>query len=183
MEAPLSRKIASYRCCRPSRLVKNVKDVSKYLHFQSYVRVYECTHSSCVLKPLIKMFGCHLEVTDAIPSLEGNRSLSRLTSSECYLWDAHTQRRALTLLSYKPASSVRQHPDKHDFLTPDTLPSDIFRHQSLQIPLFSGFQMQREEKQRREKVTLPISSAPVLACLTYCVFLWKCLEVYSPLKS
>lgn len=43
---------------------------------------------------------------------------------------------------------------------PHTLPSDIFWHQSLWIPLFfSGLQMRTEEKQRREKVMLPISPA------------------------
>lgn len=91
-------KDSSYRCCRLSRLIKNVEDVSKYLPFL-YVRMnarIACVFQSPWLKCLAE---CHPEVTDAMPSLEGDCSLSGLTSPECYLWHAHTQKRALTLLS------------------------------------------------------------------------------------
>lgn len=142
-----------------------------------------CAFQSPQLKCLAER---HSEVTDAMPSLEGDCSLSGLTSFRVLFvrcTHTHTQRRALTSLSYtqlhqsvSAQSNTISWPPIHvhqTFSDTNLSESHFF---------FSALQMQREEKRRREKVTLPISPAPVLACLTYRVFLWKCLEVYSPLK-
>lgn len=169
MEAPLSRKIVSYCgcCCRLSRLVKNVD-----LLFQSYVRVYECTHGSCVLKPLIKMFGW--------VSFGGHRCHAffgrRLLIIRTHLFRVPFVRRALTLLSYAQLRQSVSAQTNTISWPADTLPPDIFWHQSLRIPLFFFWFTDAEGGEAEEgegnaaNLTCTSVGMPDLSCFSLEVF-------------